>query len=260
VIAALYVERAGVYYDMPDVDPWDEERDARRYAGPWPVVAHPPCARWGRYWYGGPSVTERRTLGDDDGCFSAAVAAVRRWGGVLEHPEASHAWGAHGNMRPQRGGGWSWAGDGIGWTCCVEQGHYGHRARKATWLYAVGCELPVLRWGPSVARVRLDREFHTAEERRMFMRPPPGMSQELRDRRRQWLRVREAATGKVHCGPERMGRRERMATPLPFRDLLLSMARTVASDDTLTKVATPAGQPTDTAPLSAHDHDKKPNS
>lgn len=38
-IAALYVQRDGVYYGLPDVDPWDEERDARLYAGPWPVVA-----------------------------------------------------------------------------------------------------------------------------------------------------------------------------------------------------------------------------
>ena len=43
-VAALYVEKGGVYYGLPDVDPWDEERDARLYAGPWPVVAHPPRA------------------------------------------------------------------------------------------------------------------------------------------------------------------------------------------------------------------------
>ena len=46
MIAALYVQRGGVYFDLAGVDPWDEQRDARRYAGPWPVVAHPPCARW----------------------------------------------------------------------------------------------------------------------------------------------------------------------------------------------------------------------
>ena len=40
--------------------------------------------------------------------------------------------------------------DGVGgWTCCVEQGRYGHYARKPTLLYAVGTELPELRWGKS---------------------------------------------------------------------------------------------------------------
>src|ERR1700746_705970 len=69
MIAALYVETNGVYYNLPHVDPWDEARDARLYAGPWPVVAHPPCARWGRYFSGGPSARVRRKLGDDGGCF-----------------------------------------------------------------------------------------------------------------------------------------------------------------------------------------------
>ena len=53
MIAALYVEKGGCY-DMPGIDLWDIERDARLYEGPWPVVAHPPCERWGRYWHGSP--------------------------------------------------------------------------------------------------------------------------------------------------------------------------------------------------------------
>jgi hypothetical protein len=48
MIAALYVETDGCYFGLPDVDPWDEQRDARLYGGPWPVVAHSPCERWGR--------------------------------------------------------------------------------------------------------------------------------------------------------------------------------------------------------------------
>jgi hypothetical protein len=198
MVAALYVQRGGVYYGLPDVDPWDEERDARRYAGPWPVVAHPPCERWGRYWHGGPSARVRRTKGDDGGCFAAALEAVRRWGGVLEHPEASAAWRAFSLIVPPRWGGWVSAGWGDGWTCCVEQGHYGHRARKATWLYAHGVELPVLRWGRSAATVRLDEGFHSAEERRRAVRT--GICQ-------------------------RLSARQRAATPEPFRDLLLSIAR-----------------------------------
>jgi hypothetical protein len=199
MVAALYVQRGGCYYGLPDVDPWDKERDARLYAGPWPVVAHPPCERWGRYWSGGPSARVRREKGDDGGCFAAALAAVRRWGGVLEHPEASHAWRRFGLIAPLRGGGWSVADDCGGWTCCVEQGHYGHRARKATWLYAHGVELPRMAWGKAAA-ARLDEGFHSAEERR-----------------------RAVKTG--IC--QRLSARQRAATPEPFRDLLLSMARSV---------------------------------
>jgi hypothetical protein len=43
IIAALYVETDGCYFGLPDVDPWDEARDARRYDGPHPVVSHTPC-------------------------------------------------------------------------------------------------------------------------------------------------------------------------------------------------------------------------
>ena len=200
MIAALYVEHGGVYYSLPDVDPWGKARDARVYAGPWPVVAHPPCERWGRYWYGGPSSKVRRTKGDDGGCFAAALAAVRRWGGALEHPEASAAWDAFGLNRPPRNGGWVTADFDGGWTCCVEQGHYGHRARKATWLYVHGTDLPALRWGSSGTRERLEDGYHSAEERR-----------------------RAVKTGVC----QRLSKRQRAATPEPFRDLLLAMARSV---------------------------------
>ena len=97
-VAALFVATDGCYFGLPDVDPWDVRRDARLYAGPHPVVAHPPCERWGRYWGGGPMLhgtPRQKKLGDDDGCFASALASVRRWGGVLEHPEASHAFAAH---------------------------------------------------------------------------------------------------------------------------------------------------------------------
>lgn len=202
MVAALYVQPRGCYIGLIDVDPWDETRDARTYAGPHPVVAHPPCARWGRYWSGGPSARVRRVKGDDAGCFAAALAAVRKYGGVLEHPEASSAWKVHGLRHPPRVGGWIAAGDGIGWTCCVEQGHYGHMARKATWLYAVRTALPDLDWGKSEAKIRMDLGFHSAEERR-----------------------RAIKTGAC----QRLSANQRAATPLPFRDLLLSIARTVAA-------------------------------
>jgi hypothetical protein len=231
MISALYVETVGVYCGLPDVDPWDESRDARLYAGPWPVVAHPPCQRWGRYWHGGPAAKVRHIKGDDGGCFSSALYSVRRWGGVLEHPEASAAWRAFDLNAPPKSGGWIVADFQSGWTCCVEQGHYGHRARKATWLYAHGVRLPSLIWGPSARRAKLDNGFHSAEERRRFRRLPKVASAAERAARNAWLDRHLAETGKEWCCPERMSRRERLATPVPFRDLLLSIARTARPVD-----------------------------
>jgi hypothetical protein len=201
VIAALYVgdQPDDPYVGLEGVDVWGVTRDARGYTGPHPVVAHPPCERWGRYWSGGPSVRVKRELGDDGGCFAHALESVRRWGGVLEHPEASHAWRAFGLERPPRTGGWVVADDRGGWTCCVEQGHYGHRARKATWLYACGVELPALTWGPSEG-VRLECGFHSSEERHA---------------------ARAAGVAPV----KRLTARERWATPVAFRDVLVAMAR-----------------------------------
>ncbi len=213
VIADLFVAPGGAYYGLPNVDPWDEARDARLYAGPWAVVAHPPCARWGRYWFGGPSARVRRVLGDDDGCFASALNSVRRWGGVLEHPEGSHAWRWAGLFLTPKSGGWIPAGDGWGSTCCVEQGHYGHRARKATWLYSVGCELPSLRWGAAPSGVRLEDGYHSAEERR-----------------------RAVKTGVC----DRLSHKERLATPPEFRDVLISIADSYNQNE-IAPAATGAG-------------------
>lgn len=241
MIAALFVQYGGVYYGRDDVEPWGwPNRDAREYEGPHPVVAHPPCARWSRYWFGGPSAKERRKLGDDGGCFAAAIKAVRTFGGVLEHPEASHAWRTFGLAIPPKEGGWIAAGDG-GHTCCVEQGHYGHRTRKATWLYAHGLpSLPELKWGPSPWTAKIDHGFHSAEERARFRAglrqdrgTPPAEQKRSRD-------LYESLTGKKHFA--RVGKRELSRTPLPFRDLLISIASSTRE---------PIGDPSKTSPREA---------
>lgn len=87
MIAALFVQTNGAYFGVKGVDPWDETRDARSYTGPYPVVAHPPCARWGRYYSGGPSHPGRFELGQDGGCFVHALHSVIAWGGVFGTPE-----------------------------------------------------------------------------------------------------------------------------------------------------------------------------
>jgi hypothetical protein len=185
-VAALYVESGGVYFDLPGVDPWDEARDALRYAGPWPVVAHPPCNRWSII---APSIERRfgHKVGDDGGCFAAALDAVRTYGGVLEHPAHSRAWRHFGLPLPLRAGGWTTSLDDPGWSCWVDQGWYGHPYKKPTWLYACGLhDPPPLAWGPGPGAVRPHRGCTLSEQSR---------------------------------------KRVMMPTPPPFRDLLLDLAR-----------------------------------
>jgi hypothetical protein len=207
MIAALYVETGGCYFGLDGVDPWDEARDARRYQGPHPVVAHPPCQRWGRFWHGSTRKPHQYELGDDGGCFAHALHAVRCWGGVLEHPADSRAWQHHHIHRPDRSGGWIAADFFGGWTCYVEQGFYGHTSRKPTWLYANAglggaIDLPSLTWGRGEQRIpqwMLDRYGYEKARR---------------------IGVVAMVGGKDKT-------RIRNATPEPFRDLLLSIAGSV---------------------------------
>lgn len=195
MIAALYVETGGVYFDLPEsVDPWDERRDARLYDGPWPVVAHPPCPKWSPLAY----INRRRLhdyeIGDDGGCFAAALEAVRRFGGVLEHPAETLAWKWFGIPRPRRDGWWSALGK-DGWVTEVDQGAYGHRARKRTWLFAVGCELSELDWRVAESNAIVSGFTHQRKGEH------------------------------VACEHRRVRPAEASRTPPAFRDVLLEMAR-----------------------------------
>ena len=210
MIAALFVDPAGVYAEVPDVDLWDEARDARLYAGPWPVVAHPPCARWSRL----AGFTEARfgyKRGEDGGCFEAALRAVQAYGGVLEHPAYSSAWAAYGLTKPLWHGGWTLGFEG-GASCYVEQGRYGLPVKKATWLYAYGVELPELRWGytPDGEGTEPNGEWGGLENWRDRWGNPS-------DRGGQFS---EFWRGNRHNGL-------RSRTPEEFRDALLSIAASV---------------------------------
>lgn len=192
-VAALFVQSDGVYAAMPDVDAWPEERDARTYAGPLPVVAHPPCQRWGRLgaanykrWGG-----EHNRPGNDGGCFASALASVRKWGGVLEHPAMSHAWSTFGLTNPHAGQWWP-SRDGIGMVCEVWQSAYGHKAQKRTWLYCVGLNPHVI--GPNWDRPRGTHQVGFQDQR-----------------------------GKSANKPT-LTKREANATPLPFARWLVELA------------------------------------
>lgn len=201
-VAALFVDPRGCYANLEGVEVWGIKRDARLYTGPHPVVAHPPCTRWCRL----AGLVEARwghKRGEDGGCFKAALEAVRRWGGVLEHPAHSDAWIAFNLPEPPAQGGWLKTFCG-GWTCHVEQGRYGHRARKATWLYAHGMKPPALRWGVTA---NWPASWH--HSKRDAARPAAVS----------WCR---------NHGLEnvpRIGKREAAATPIEFRDTLLAISR-----------------------------------
>ena len=190
VIAALFVDPHGTYSEVAGCEVWGlPYKDAREYAGPYRVIAHPPCARWCRL----AGLVEARwglKRGDDGGCFASAMASVRRWGGVLEHPAYTDAWAAFGLTAPLSIG-WHPAGFGDpGWVCQVEQHHYGHKARKATWLYAVGTALPTLRWGRARRPKYMVSWCDTADPR------------------------------------PRLTKKEASATPVAFRDELIRLVRT----------------------------------
>lgn len=174
-IAALYVVAGGPYFGIDGVEPWAEERDARRYIGPYPVVAHPPCGPWGAYAKAEPESKARGPLvGHDGGCFAAALASVRMFGGVIEHPQGSKAWDFFNLPKPPSQG-WqrSLFGNhtaGQEWVCCVEQGHYGHPARKPTWLYLISNNAPpALKWGKSKPGGTVENQ--SARQRKLTPRP-----------------------------------------------------------------------------------------
>lgn len=206
MIAALFVETGGSYFNLPGVDPWDESRDARLYPGPYPVIAHPPCQRWGKMWMGSPSYVAktgiRKVKGDDDGCFKSALDSVRKFGGILEHPYGSHAWPHFGMTKPPRSGGWIKADEHGGFTCFVEQGKYGHWMRKPTYLYAVRCDLPELIWGiskPNYPQWAIDK-YGIERVKRM---------------------------GEIAFKGGGTDSSARIGTPTAFRDLLIEMAMSV---------------------------------
>ena len=190
MIAALFVQEGGCYAKCRGVDPWPQARDATKYNGPYPVVAHPPCQLWGAMaavnyarWGG-----EHNRPGNDGGTFQSALASVNRFGGVLEHPAKSRAWKQYGLERPRFG---EWIKSGDGWVAEVWQSAYGHRARKATWLYYRGHRVPfALKWE------KIDGSHQVG----------------FHDQR-----------GKERNKPT-LSKREANATPLQFRDELISLA------------------------------------
>lgn len=145
-IAVLFVRADSIYKQMEGVDCYDIERDARTWPGGSPVVAHPPCRAWGQLsrW--------AKPRPDEKELSTWAVAQVRKWGGVLEHPNRSALWPTVGLPEPGQG-----RDEYGGWTLAIHQHCWGHRAEKKTRLYIVGCDPSDIPAMP----IRLDEPTHT---------------------------------------------------------------------------------------------------
>jgi hypothetical protein len=134
-VAVLFARADSVYKELPWTDVWDIHRDATRWPGGSPVVAHPPCRAWASLRH-----CAKPRAGEKDLAF-LAIGHVRRYGGVLEHPQLSTLW--KGASLPEVGR----RDEYGGWTLIVDQQWFGHRARKRTKLYIVGCspqQLPTM--------------------------------------------------------------------------------------------------------------------
>lgn len=122
-VAVLFARSDSVYRSL-GVEVFDLARDARTFDFSMPVVAHPPCRAWGRLRHLAKPRADEKALG------LFAVEAVRRCGGVLEHPACSGLWEAVGvrpGVRDEFGG----------LLVVVDQVAWGHRATKRTGLYCV---------------------------------------------------------------------------------------------------------------------------
>lgn len=128
-VAVLFAREDSIYKSLPACDVWDKARDARKWAGGSPVVAHPPCRAWGSLrHFAKPEPGERELA-------YFALNAVRTWGGILEHPYCSVLWKEQG--LPRHLGEFDSFG---GFTVRIDQCWFGHRAQKPTRLYVCGAD------------------------------------------------------------------------------------------------------------------------
>ena len=123
----LCVSRNSVYHAMPDVDAYDQQRDARTFCDDRPLIAHPPCRAWSAY-----TRHQAKPAADEWTLGPMCVTWLRRNGGILEHPAHSKLFEYCRLPRPDDP-----MRDGIR-TVAVWQSWWGYDLRKATWLTFFG--------------------------------------------------------------------------------------------------------------------------
>lgn len=124
-ITALFVRYDSIYKRL-GIDCYDRERNALTWRGGGPVICHPPCRSWGQLTqFAKPEPGEKWLA-------VWSIIQIRRWGGVLEHPRTSRLWKKY---LPMPGTTDMYGG----YTINIDQFWFGHKAKKNTLLYIVGC-------------------------------------------------------------------------------------------------------------------------
>jgi len=130
-IAALFVMEDSIYKSMPGVDCYDIHRDAWSFPGGMPVVAHPPCRTWGRLkHFATAAPPHEHSLGP------WSIDQVRKFGGVVEHPNGSSLFAECGVHKPTK---LNLPDKHGGYLIQISQYWWGHKAEKKTLLYICGC-------------------------------------------------------------------------------------------------------------------------
>ena len=79
-LAVLFCHKDTEYAGLPGVHLWYRERNALLYPGPFPIIAHPPCAAFGRF-------KKRSTQPALPSILCVHLAEL--YGGVIEQPATS---------------------------------------------------------------------------------------------------------------------------------------------------------------------------
>jgi len=128
MISALFVRKDSIYKNL-GIDCWDIDRNALNFSSSNVIIAHPPCRAWGKLsHFAKPREGERELA-------LWVVDKIRQNGGILEHPRASRLWKEKPLPMPNE------QNDEFGgFSICIDQSWFGHKARKTTLLYICGCE------------------------------------------------------------------------------------------------------------------------
>jgi hypothetical protein len=130
MVTVLFVEQNSNYNKLLSgrkkiCDTWDQKANALNYTGSAACIHHPPCRLWSRL--------KGLSSADENEKYLAlwSVRKVQLNGGILEHPADSSLFKTCNLPMPG-------SSDEFGFTISIDQYHFGHKARKRTWLYIVG--------------------------------------------------------------------------------------------------------------------------